>query len=64
MPFSNVAVKAAGTGYRSPPFPQPGLRGAPRSDSRTRPGTKVAGGVPQTSTLTMIVVKVDGEKKA
>jgi hypothetical protein len=46
------------------PFPLQGLPGAPGSGFRRPAGTTVPGGVPQTSSLTVIVVRVDGEKKA
>ena len=42
------------------PFPLHGLLYAPASDSRTRPGTWLPGGVPRDSTLKVIVVKIDG----
>ena len=46
------------------PFPLHGLLYAPRSDSPTRARTWLPGGVPRNGTLTVIVVKVDGERKA
>jgi hypothetical protein len=44
-------------------FPLSGLPGAPRSVSRRPAGTQAAGGVPQTSAVTVIVVRVDGQKQ-